>query len=346
MFVPVEVVVVGAGQAGLAIKRSIVIRNKPERMWFWRRALRSAVPGDTGVGTPLHPGDTQLVNSVAGLPLPRRRSRWVHEARRNRDLSEAIRGQLQDARALWGDGYGHQSRAEWRLHLVPTAGGDIYAASNVVVATGSFQFPKPTKLAEAFPPNILQMHSSSYRSPDGLPSGAVLVVGSADTGCQITEELYESDRQVYLCVGRSARRPRRYRGKDVVFWSVTLGGMNQTADQLPDPSVRFVANPHLTGKNGGYTPQSPSIRTEWRGAVGPSRRCARQHHRAGTGPARKIWPSPTRDRTISKAMSMRSSERTAWTSPPRNQTRSMRSDPMLPRPPPRPLIFRPPVSPV
>ena len=138
-------------------------------------------------------------------------------------------------------------------YLVSTAEGDTYAAANVVVATGSFQFPRPTKLAEAFPPHIAHQHSSLYRNPDGLPPGAVLVVGSADTGSQLAEELYESGRQVYLCVGRSSRRPRRYRGKDFMFWAATLGAAEQTADQLPDPGARFAANPHLTGKNGGYT---------------------------------------------------------------------------------------------
>ena len=103
-------------------------------------------------------------------------------------------------------------------YLVSTADGDTFAAANVVVATGSFQFPRPAKLADAFPPHIAQLHSSLYRNPDDLPPGAVLVVGSADTGCQIAEELFESGRQVYLCVGRSSRRPRRYRGKDVMFW--------------------------------------------------------------------------------------------------------------------------------
>jgi putative flavoprotein involved in K+ transport len=138
-------------------------------------------------------------------------------------------------------------------YLVSTAGGDTYAAAIVVVATGSFQFPRPTRLAAAFPPNILQMHSSRYRNPNALPPGAVLVVGSADSGCQIAEELCESGRQVYLCVGRSSRRPRRYRDKDVVAWAVTLGVLDQTVDQLPDLGARFGANPHLTGKNGGYT---------------------------------------------------------------------------------------------
>jgi putative flavoprotein involved in K+ transport len=136
---------------------------------------------------------------------------------------------------------------------VSTADGADYVAANVVVATGSFQFPKPTPLSAALPPHIFQLHSSQYRNPQALPPGAVLVVGSADTGCQIAEELHEAGRQVFLCVGRSARVPRRYRGKDAVFWALTLGMLEFTVDQLPTPAARFAANPHATGKNGGRT---------------------------------------------------------------------------------------------
>ena len=134
-----------------------------------------------------------------------------------------------------------------------TADGATYAAATVVVATGSFQFPKPSPFRGALPPEILQLHSSHYRNPSALPPGAVLVVGSADSGCQIAEELNESGRRVYLCVGRAVRRPRRYRGKDSMFWAVTLGRVELTADQLPSPSARFAANPQLSGKYGGHT---------------------------------------------------------------------------------------------
>jgi putative flavoprotein involved in K+ transport len=138
-------------------------------------------------------------------------------------------------------------------YRVATADGVTYAAATVVVATGSFQFPKPAPCSGSLPPEIIQLHSSHYRNPSTLPPGAVLVVGSADSGCQIAEELHESGRRVYLCVGRAMRRPRRYRGKDSTFWAVTLGRLEQTADQLPSPSARFAANPQLSGKYGGHT---------------------------------------------------------------------------------------------
>jgi putative flavoprotein involved in K+ transport len=117
----------------------------------------------------------------------------------------------------------------------------------------SFQFPKPSPFRNRFPEEIRQIHSSEYRNTTALPPGAVLVVGSADSGCQIAEELQESGRQVYLCVGGAMRRPRRYRGKDTLFWAIAMGATDQTVDQLPSPKARFAPNPQLTGKNGGYT---------------------------------------------------------------------------------------------
>jgi putative flavoprotein involved in K+ transport len=138
-------------------------------------------------------------------------------------------------------------------YRVSTADGATYAVATVVVATGSFQFPKPPPFRGALPPEVTQLHSSHYRNPSTLPPGAVLVVGSADSGCQIAEELNESGRHVYLCVGHAIRRPRRYRGKDSLFWGVTLGSIERTAAQLPSPSARFAGTSHLSGKDGGHT---------------------------------------------------------------------------------------------
>jgi len=142
---------------------------------------------------------------------------------------------------------------EHQGYTLHTENGPTYMTQNVVVATGSFQFPKPSSLRDRFPKEIRQLHSSQYRNPAALPPGAVLVIGSADSGCQIAEELQESGRHVYLCVGGAMRRRRRYRGKDAVFWAVATGMINQTVDQLSSPRARFAPNPQQTGKNGGYT---------------------------------------------------------------------------------------------
>jgi putative flavoprotein involved in K+ transport len=134
-----------------------------------------------------------------------------------------------------------------------TTDGELLHAANVVVATGTFRHPKVPDFSTTLPQDVLQLHSGEYRRPDALPPGAVLVVGSAQSGCQIGEELYQSGRQLYLCVGSAGRVPRRYRGRDVIWWLDRNGFFNQTTDSLPSPRARFAGNPHLTGKNGGHT---------------------------------------------------------------------------------------------
>ncbi|HEX5441272.1 MAG TPA: hypothetical protein VFW76_10335, partial [Ktedonobacterales bacterium] len=97
---------------------------------------------------------------------------------------------------------------------------------------------------DGFPASIQQIHSSAYRNPSALPEGAVLVVGSAQSGCQIAEELYQSGRQVYLCVGSAGRAPRRYRDDDIFRWLMLTGFFSLPAEQLPSPQARFKGLPH------------------------------------------------------------------------------------------------------
>lgn len=129
----------------------------------------------------------------------------------------------------------------------------IYQARNVVMATGQFQKPKFPAFSANLPASILQLHSGEYRNLTQLPEGAVLVVGSAQSGTQIAEEIYQSGRTVYLCVGSAPRVPRRYRGRDIFSWLSDTGFTERTVDKLPSPRVRFAGNPHLSGRDGGRT---------------------------------------------------------------------------------------------
>jgi putative flavoprotein involved in K+ transport len=135
---------------------------------------------------------------------------------------------------------------------VETTRGPL-GADNVVVASGSFQAPRRLHGGERLTTELVQLDSSQYRNPEALPPGAVLVVGSAQSGCQIAEELYQSGRKVYLAIGSAGRAPRRYRGRDIFWWLITIGFFDQTVESLPSPRVRFAGNPHLSGKNGGRT---------------------------------------------------------------------------------------------
>lgn len=149
-----------------------------------------------------------------------------------------------------------------RVEAVTSAGTDYqvqttsgaFLARNVVVATGLFQKPKIPLAARTITANVMQIHSGQYRNPYALPPGAVLVVGSAQSGSQIADELLEAGRTVYLSTcSSSGRLPRRYRGRDGMQWFYDLGGLNRTVDKLPSPRAKFAGNPHLSGKGGGRT---------------------------------------------------------------------------------------------
>jgi putative flavoprotein involved in K+ transport len=130
--------------------------------------------------------------------------------------------------------------------LAETSAGQIVAA-NVVVATGPYQRPvMPDLLRDV---SIFQVHASRYREPTQLPRGAVLVVGSGASGAQITEELVRSGRCVYLSVGHHRRMPRRYRGRDLIWWLSALG-LDRTSVERRGPDTTL---PLITGAYGGHT---------------------------------------------------------------------------------------------
>ncbi len=132
------------------------------------------------------------------------------------------------------------------------AGEITVKARNVVLATGAYPKPKLPITSAALSVDICQLHTSEYRNPQMLPSGAVLVVGTGQSGCQIAEELHESGRQVYLSTSSCGRLPRRYRGKDTAWWLSRLGFFDRTLDQLPSPHAKFACNPHVSGNHGGH----------------------------------------------------------------------------------------------
>ncbi len=136
--------------------------------------------------------------------------------------------------------------AEGRGFRAETPAGVIEAA-NVVVATGPFQRPIiPTAVAD---PAITQIHSAGYRNPGQLPQGAVLVVGAGASGVQIADELVRAGRRVYLSVGPHNRPPRRYRGRDFVWWLGALGEWNAKA-LAPGTEHITIA---VSGAHGGHT---------------------------------------------------------------------------------------------
>lgn len=135
--------------------------------------------------------------------------------------------------------------------LLETTAGAL-RAENVVLAVGGYHRPKIPRAAERLLADIVQIHSSDYKSSAQLPAGAILVVGSGQSGCQIAEDLHLAGRQVHLVTGSAPRCPRLYRGRDAVDWLADLGQYDLPVDQHPlKANVRKKANHYLTGRDGG-----------------------------------------------------------------------------------------------
>jgi putative flavoprotein involved in K+ transport len=135
--------------------------------------------------------------------------------------------------------------------LVGTSAGELRAAS-VVVCTGAYQRPHRPAIAAGFPREVLVLDAHDYRNPTALPPGKVLVVGSGQTGCQLAEELHQAGREVFLACGRAPWLPRRPGGRDIVTWLKETSFFDTPLSALPPPAARLGANLLVTGHRGGH----------------------------------------------------------------------------------------------
>ncbi len=124
----------------------------------------------------------------------------------------------------------------------------VIEANHLVVATGPFQRPVIPPIA---PQNekVTQLHSAEYRNPQQLPEGAVLVVGAGSSGVQIADELQRAGKQVYLSVGAHDRPPRAYRNRDFCWWLGVLGEWDAEGVQPGKEHVTIA----VSGARGGHT---------------------------------------------------------------------------------------------
>ena len=242
-----EVVIIGAGQAGLAVSyylsRRGVGHEVIERATIassWRENRWDSFCTVTPNWSIRLPGAEYSGDDPDGFlardELVRHFERWA------RSFDAPVRCGI-EARAVRRAGDGFEIET----------GDGLYHARNVVVATSTYQHPFVPAVSARLPRRLRQLTPHDYKSPRTVPSGAVLVVGSGQTGCQIAEELHDAGRPTFLCVGRAGRLPRRYRGRDCIEWQRDMGYLDRTPAMLERLEDRFRGDPHVTGKNGGYT---------------------------------------------------------------------------------------------
>lgn len=131
-------------------------------------------------------------------------------------------------------------------------GGETLTCEHAVVATGGYPLPVLPAFAGSLDPSITQLHSEQYRNADQLPEGAVLVVGTGQSGAQIAEDLHLEGKQVHLAVGGAPRVARFYRGRDCMTWLADMGLYDRAAPEYPGGKAAIEkTNHYVTGRDGG-----------------------------------------------------------------------------------------------
>jgi putative flavoprotein involved in K+ transport len=240
-----EVVVVGAGQAGLAVSHELtqagvehVVLEKGRIGQTWRGRWDSfclvtpnwtlRLPGHAYDGTD---PDGFIPRDEVVAYLERYAARFGAPVREGVEVTALERG---DGR-----------------FLLRTSAGAL-AAETVVLGTGAYQRPYRPAAAATLPADLLQLDVEDYRNPGSLPPGPVLVVGSGQSGCQIAEELRHSGREVFLACGRVPWLPRRFGGRDLMWWALETGFLDAPPSSLPSPAARLTGNVLATGRDGGH----------------------------------------------------------------------------------------------
>jgi putative flavoprotein involved in K+ transport len=242
----VDVVIVGAGQAGLStsyfltqagIEHVVLEAGRVAETWRSRRWDSFC-----------------LVTPNWSVQLP-----GAHYSGPNPD-GFMVRDDLVDHMGRWADGFGAPVREGCAVtsldrdgegFALETGQGRLNART-VVVASGGYQRAHLPPGARDVPPHVKQVLAEDYRNPDTLAPGAVLIVGSGQTGCQLAEELHQAGRKVVLACGRAPWAPRRFGGHDIVWWIVESGFGDRTLADLPSPKARLLSNPQASGHDGGH----------------------------------------------------------------------------------------------
>lgn len=238
----VETLIIGAGQAGLAMSEQLSRRGLPHLVV---ERHRIAERWRTERWDGLHANGPAWHDRLPGLPIPgvdpdgfASRDQMVAYLQ---TYAERINAPVRTGVAVTA------LRQAGPLWHAETTEGPI-EARNVVAATGPFQKPIIPPMVKPRD-DLLQLHSSAYRNPAQLPPGGVLVIGAGSSGTQIADELARAGRAVHLCVGQHQRPPRRYRGKDFCWW---LGALGLWQLPIPDPATRHVTIA-VSGAHGGLS---------------------------------------------------------------------------------------------
>ena len=238
------VVIIGGGQAGLAVSQAltplgvdhvVLERGRVAETWRGRWDSFCLVTPNWTMSLPEFPYDGEEPEGfVPRDEIVRFLERFARSFRV--PVREGV-----DVRsvAMEGDEF-----------ALDTSAGDV-RTRHLVLCTGAYQRPHRPPAADAFPNGLLVIDAEQYTKPAALPPGRVLVVGSGQTGCQLADELVAAGRDTYLACGRAPWSFRRAGGRDIVTWLNQTDWFETPLSALPTPAARLSANVQVSGRDGG-----------------------------------------------------------------------------------------------
>jgi len=240
----VETVVVGAGQAGLAMSEHLsncggshVVLERDRIAERWRTGRWDSLVANGPAWHDRFP--SMEFNDVAPDDFATKDSVVNYFTAYAEMISAPVRSGVEVSKVIPNEGRPG--------YAVETSSG-VINAHNVVAATGPFHTPViPPLVPEKA--NVLQIHSADYNNPGQLPDGGVMVVGAGSSGVQIADELQRSGREVHLSVGPHDRPPRSYRGRDYVWWLGVLGKWDLATPKKGAEHITI----SVSGARGGHT---------------------------------------------------------------------------------------------
>ncbi len=241
-----DVVIIGAGQAGLAVSHELAAADVPHVV-LERDRIGSAWADRWDSFSLITPNET--------IRLPG--AEYDGDDPHGFMTRDAVVGMLEDyaesfdAPVELGVDVLSVRRATSGGWRVETSEGTVHAAA-VVVATGAYQREHRPAAVASMTPWLPVIDATDYKNPGTPPPGSVLVVGSGQTGCQIAEELSLAGRRVILACGRAPWIERQLGGQDVVDWLLELGFFDQGRESLPGADALLLANVQGTGAGGGH----------------------------------------------------------------------------------------------
>ncbi len=237
-----DVVVIGGGHCGLAMSQALsrrsvdhVVIERGEVANAWRTERWDSLRLLTPNWLCRLPGQAYAGNDPDGYLHATEVAAFI--ARYADRVQAPVRTHTTVRRVAPADGgyRVHTDQGDWRCRAV-------------VLATGACSRPALPPLAAEVPAAVAQWTPHTYRRPEQLAPGGVLVVGASATGLQLAQEIQRSGRPVLLATGEQVRLPRLYRGRDVQWWLLASGVLDQRIEDIDDPQrARRLPSPQLIG---------------------------------------------------------------------------------------------------